>query len=320
MNILLCSDNTYAPHLAATISSVVSNNSNVNFYVLTLDFSEYNKKLIERFVIENGSSIFFIYINDSLISGFPMSTEASNHISIETYLRLFAEHALPATIDKLIYLDSDIIVRHSLVELWNQDVSDFALGAVYQYNEWSYNNDTFSRLKYNKYFGYFNAGVLLINLVYWRENNVTKRLIEFINTNHNSIISHDQDTLNAVLYKETLPLECKWNVLPFFLGEELKEYTFPKFIEYFKEVETVKANPSVVHFVSKPKPWEYGCNNVWKSEYFKYLDLTPWSGQRPKFKFSLFVKFFCYPFFLKTIKKISVKIGLKRNVSSQKDI
>jgi lipopolysaccharide biosynthesis glycosyltransferase len=306
MNILLCSDNTYAPHLAATMSSIVENNSNVSFYIFTLDFSEDNKRLIEQFIGRNDARVFFIYVNEDLLCGLPMSAEASNHISIETYLRLFAELLLPKTLEKIIYLDSDVIVRRSLEELWRQDVNDFALAAVYQYNEWSFNNRSFTRLNYNESFGYFNAGVLLINLVYWRDRNVTNRLLEFISTNYNSIISHDQDTLNAVLHKETIPLDCKWNVLPFFLSEELKNYTFPEFVEYSYQIESVKKDPFVVHFVSKPKPWQYGCNNVWKSEYFKYLDLTPWRGQRPKFTFRAFAKYIGYPGFLKILRNIRI--------------
>ena len=102
MNILLCSDNTYAPHLAATIASVLSNNSNVNFYIFTTDFSLTNKELLKNFVLKKGARISFVYVDESLLKGLPMSVEASKHISIETYLRLFAELLLPKSVDKLI--------------------------------------------------------------------------------------------------------------------------------------------------------------------------------------------------------------------------
>jgi lipopolysaccharide biosynthesis glycosyltransferase len=311
MNILLCSDNTYAPHLAATIASVLSNNSNVNFYIFTTDFSLTNKELLKNFVLKKGARISFVYVDESLLKGLPMSVEASKHISIETYLRLFAELLLPKSVDKLIYLDSDIIVRDSLLELWNYNIDEYALAAVYQYNEWSYNNGTFSRLNYDQSYGYFNAGVLLINLVFWRKRNVTTRLFSFINGNYNSIISHDQDTLNAVLHKETAPLKCKWNVLPFFLGDQVYSYTFPNFVDYYNEIEDIKGDPSILHFVFKPKPWQFGCNHIWKEEYFKYLDLTPWRGERPEFIFRSFVNYIFIPTVIRLLKKIKNVISFK---------
>jgi lipopolysaccharide biosynthesis glycosyltransferase len=295
MNILLCTDNKYIQHCAVTIVSVLRNNKNVSIYIFSADINEESIQILNDIVKPYGALIEFIIIESSLFEDFPMSQEASDHISLATYFRLFVETKLPLNIEKIIYLDSDIIVRNSLFDLWNLDIEKYALGAVFQYNEWAIENQTFERLGYSSNNGYFNAGVLLINLEYWRKNNVSFRLLNFIKQNFNQIISHDQDTLNAVLYNEVLPLSCKWNLLPFFLEENLKKYTFPRSLNYEIEVQQYKNNPVVIHFVFKPKPWEFGCVHPWKSEYFKYLAFTPWKGWRPKFILKSYFIYYLLP-------------------------
>ena len=164
MNILLCSDNNYAQHVATTISSIVYNCENVNFFIFTTNFSKLNELKLTQFIEGKKSHVNFIYIDDFLVKHFPMSSLASSHISITTYLRLFAEVMLPKDIKKVIYLDSDIIVRQSLIELWEIELDNFAVAAVYQNNEWAINNNSYKRLGYEEKYGYFNAGVLLINI------------------------------------------------------------------------------------------------------------------------------------------------------------
>jgi lipopolysaccharide biosynthesis glycosyltransferase len=289
MNILLCTDNSYIQHCGTTIVSVLRNNKNVSVYIFSTDITEESKQILRALVESYYSTIEFILIENELIRDFPMSKEASNHISLATYFRLFVEVKLPGSVDKILYLDSDIIVRHSLKELWETNIENYALAAVYQYNEWALGNETFKRLNYPEDAGYFNAGVLLINLKYWRNNDVSQRLLSFINRFYENIVSHDQDTLNAVLFKEVYPLECNWNFLPFFLEETLSGYSFPRNLQYKKQVKENIADPSIIHFVYKPKPWEYGCTHVWRSEYYYYLNFTPWKGWKPQFNFNSFL-------------------------------
>ena len=66
-----------------------------------------------------------------------------------------------------------------------------------------------------------------------------------------------------------------------------------------------------VDFVFKPKPWQYGCNHIWKEEYFKYLDLTPWRGERPEFIFRSFVNYIFIPTVIRLLKKMKNVISFK---------
>lgn len=314
MNILLCTDNNYIQHCSVTMVSVLKNNKNVLFYIFSTDISLENKLFLQSLVEPYNSNVKIILIEKELLKDFPMSVEASSHISVSTYLRLFVEMKLPINVKKIIYLDSDIIVRNSLDELWGMSLENYAIGAVYQYNEWALGNNSYTRLGYHESYGYFNAGVLLINLDYWRINNVTRRLFDYVNKNYHNIISHDQDTLNAVLFQETYGLPCKFNILPFFFDSNFKNISFPRGLDYKFQINEELKNPTVLHFVFKPKPWDSGCSHKWRKEYYYYLDFTVWKGWRPKNKIKDIIQYRVLPFcfrkrryFLQIINSILTK-------------
>lgn len=292
MNIVLASDNNFVQHCCVTMTSILQHNKDVVFYLFTEGLSDDNVNLLTRHVERLGGVLNICIMDSSIVSRFPMPKQSATHITVATYYRLFAELALPKNVDRLIYLDCDIVVRSDLSELYDTNLDGYAIAAVYQQNEWGIANKTFERLEIPIENGYFNAGVLLINLDYWRKNNVTNRLLDFIRDNYDKIRAHDQDTLNAVLYKETKALDYKWNYLPIFL--DTSNVTFPSKVDY-----SVKEDPVVVHFVNRPKPWEYYSDHPYTSEYYQNLDLTPFKGWRPRWSWDSFEKYRIRPFLRK---------------------
>lgn len=286
MNIILASDNNYVQHCAVTICSILEHNTDVVIYLLTESLSKDNINILERLIRSKGASFHLLTVPSSIVNRMPMPKEMSNHISIATYYRLFICDLVPQSIDKILYLDGDIVVRNSLEKLWNIDIGDFAIGAVYQYNEWCDNNQTWSRLNISPQYGYFNAGVLLINLQYWRNHNLPNTFMDYIKDNYYKIRFHDQDVLNAVLYKNVYPLGYEWNLLPFLFDDYLR-WTFP-YPSLLTDLPAIIKDPAIIHFVNTPKPWQCGCTNPFRKEYFKYLSYTPWKGFKPKFEFSKF--------------------------------
>lgn len=282
MNIVLASDDKYVQHCAVTMMSILKNNKDVVFYFLTEGISLENEKKLSSMVRQCGGVFNKLIVPSNIINKCPMPSYMSNHISRATYYRLLITDLLPRDIDKVIYLDCDIVVRKSLSALWNTPIANKAIAAVYQYNEWADYTNSWIRLGIDRKYGYFNAGVLLINLVYWRNNNVKERLFDFINNNYDNIHSHDQDTLNAVLYKETFPLSITWNFLSFFY-DDYRRWTFPGNLNA-DVIEMVKSDPAIVHYVYKPKPWEFACKHPLKNEYSFYLKQTPWCDYKAPFK------------------------------------
>ena len=294
-NIVLASDDNYVEHCAVTVLSILKNNTEVCFYLLYEKLSEDNINKLVQLAIDNGGQLVCLKVDERQLEGFPMSPMASDHISITTYLRLFAERLLPNSISRVLYLDCDMVVVGDLSPLFDMNMDNNAIAAVYQYDKWALDNNSFGRLMYSEEEGYFNAGTLLINLDYWRRNGVTNRLFSFIREHRDRIISHDQDVLNAVLYKENAPFNPEWNYLPFFMDKDFKHYHFTKKVSY-TDTNWIEFNPIVIHYVSKPKPWEYGCKSPLKKYYYQYLFMLPWETKMPTFNVKEWYKNIFIPF------------------------
>jgi len=221
----------------------------------------------------------YITVDSSIIAKFPMPNgKLLKHISAATYYRLLIPELLPSTVQKVIYLDCDIIVRKSLHELWDTDISNFALGAVHQIVDEIIHAQ---RLSYPLKFGYFNAGVLLINVDYWRKHNIQNKLISYLINNYKTIIYHDQDALNAILFDKTLLLPCKWNMLNFFFMKavfkavgKINNQIITEYAEYKNMLIKDRVDPAVIHYVSKPKPWQQYCIHPYAKVYFQYARAT----------------------------------------------
>lgn len=214
MNIVLATDDNFVQHCGTTIKSITENNRGIIFYILTEGLTANNAQLLKDVASNNGCCLEFRFVPTDIVKYFPMSKMASNHISVATYYRLFVTTLLPQEVDKIIYLDCDMIIRGSLTPLWNKDLSDTPLAAVYQHNGWADHENSWSRLNIPREFGYFNAGCLLLNLDYLRKINFQQLAVNYINEHFDRIISHDQDVLNALFYDKVKMLECKWNYLP----------------------------------------------------------------------------------------------------------
>ncbi len=274
MNIILSTDEKYIEHCATTMMSIVANNTACNFYILTDHLSEDQVSILDKIAQFNNSKVFVCNVPSSYVEYLPMpKTNSLSHISLATYYRLFITEVLPSDVTKAIYLDCDIIIRHDLSELWDTDINEYPLGAVYQLADW--NSHECNRLGYNYREGYFNAGVLLINVDYLRNNNALNLYQHFIAEEPEKIKFHDQDVLNKVFHGKVKHLSPRWNMLTTYFGPSIfkvQDSTMDKRTHhsYLKILCHEYSNPYVVHYASKPKAWEKGCTHKWKYEYFKY--------------------------------------------------
>ncbi len=305
MNIVFATDDNFVQHCIVAMLSILRHDKNVQFFILTEGLSQDNQCYMSKIVADNHGSIEYCIVPSDIIKYFPMSTLASSHISIATYYRLFITSLLPESVNKAIYLDCDMVIRGSLENLWNTDINGFALGAVFQDLGWSDHNDCWERLNIPRKNGYFNAGCLLMNLHYLRKIKFQEKAIIYINTNIKRIISHDQDVLNALLQEHILMLDCKWNY-SLFLNPNLSKMEFPAGCRYIEEKNADGFEPVIIHFVSKPKPWHYGCNNQYTPEYYEYLEQTKWKGFRPHFDLKQYLNFIVIPLIKRIGKRFDI--------------
>ena len=255
-------------------SLAVNTRKNVEIFVLNKEWKGDDKiDFIETFSNNKNISIKFLDME---------SYECLNHfkttknIPIESYFRLFLPEVLPDNVEQIIYLDGDIIVEGDIEELWNIPIGEHALMAVSEmFHEAHYVSSplalhTFKKLNIPEKSKYFNAGVLKINIKKWKENNIAKRIIDYLIENKDEVLWHDQDGLNAVLWTDWGELPSEWNVMTALFREEDFER-----IDMSKETSCyIMRNTKIIHYTnSKEKPWKETCTNPLKDRYFFYANM-----------------------------------------------
>ena len=158
--------------------------------------------------------------------------------------------------DKLLYLDSDIIVLKDISELYSYDVSDYYLGAVE--DKWSPIMKPRAGLTEEDTF--FNGGVQLMNLKKMRENNFEKLVFDKLREIH---YYTDQDVVNDICRKNILKLPLKYNLMP--LKEE------DNYSDCREEFLEAIQNPAILHFTDKPWDTEVNCGEYWH-KYAKMIE------------------------------------------------
>lgn len=280
IDIYLSADDKYAPHLGVVICSIFENkldDYNINIHVIDGGISDINKKKLEDLEKRYNFSIKYDKIDVERFKGFPVR----GHMSLATYYRILIPDLIKSSTNKIIYLDSDIIVLGDIIKLYNVEIDNYCIAAVKDEDQESpLIKEVKQNLQIKENESYFNAGVLLINLKKWREDKVTQRAFEFIENNPEKIIIYDQDALNYLLHNQCKYIEGTYNT-------QLKEESF-----------NPKDKPLILHLTSENKPWNYNyLNKYGKEQYFYYLKKTPWKH----FKYS---DFDIKNFFRKEIKKL----------------
>lgn len=274
-HIALNMDDQYLEHALAMLVSVFHNNPDLHFaiHVITAGLSpttieglddliegQYHNELQVHELSGQTAGLFPGYVN--------------SHISQAANYRLFVANILPETIDKVLYLDCDLIVEGDLKTLLDFPLDDNAIGAVE--DMWSGKDDNYKRLGYPRQYGYFNSGVMMISLSHWREHNLSERFVDFYNA-HPNLLFVDQDILNGVLHGKWQHLPLAWNIQDGFLRRKCRVRK-----EMMPEVVDACKHPMIIHFTGSRKPWNYDCLSPFRDEYFKYVDMTAFRGTRPK--------------------------------------
>jgi len=281
IEIALCTDNNYAMPAGVMIYSVCKHTEGVSFNVIVPDnFSKVNKSKLKEITNRFAATIRFINISKEIVEGFPVGLDNQPaHISIAAYYRLFLGELLPKTISKVIYLDCDLICLSSLQELWNIELDDAPLACVNDMpRHWQHPQ---IRLGYDESFPYFNSGVLLINLDYWRSSNVVDDFKRFIIESPEKLELHDQDVLNYVFHENALFIPPKFNATDTLFHKEFLNEKFPC---SGAEVYDARYNPVIVHFTYKNKPWIKGGSHTYRDTFLSFKKETSWKNQKLKVK------------------------------------
>jgi len=262
-------DNAYAKHCACMILSLLDHcpsdvQERLQIHIITDGLEKGELRKFKR-TVRNKCVLKFYTIDNSVLKDAPLS----HHLTLSTYYRILLPRILDENIEKVLYLDSDLIVRHDINELWNVNVSSDYIVASREYIPQSHLNNI--RMSENS--KYFNAGILLINLRKWREEAISNALIEFIAKNPEKLTFHDQDALNIYFENNWVELSKIWNVPSYFYDPVDYSMYFECGIESYLEC---IVRPKIVHFTGSLKPWYSQSIHPYKYEYFQYLKQTEW--------------------------------------------
>lgn len=281
LHIALSANSAYVSHLCVTLASVLVNNPmyQVVAHIVFSDFGEKEKALVEATCRPFKAVAHFYQLSEKEQSVFQNSAESS--LSADTFSRCFLALLLDKTIERVLYLDCDLLVRHSLQVLWETPLDDVAIGAVEEALLKEQHQSMFKRLGYGAKEGYFNAGVQLINLCYWREHGILEQCVSTFHRERARIVYDDQDMLNLVLRGKVRYLAPRYNCTLSYYKTECYPQLRYGWEGLLPEIE----DPVIIHFIGPHKPWRLRCNHPLEDEYFHYLRFTPLPSP------SLWVKF-----------------------------
>jgi lipopolysaccharide biosynthesis glycosyltransferase len=271
VSILMCTNALFLQHTAVCLVSLLANNPDFFFDIVIVRriTEELDEEKLQRSLagFSNHRLTFqeFAPPADLLLPLIPHA-----HYTIDTYTRLWLGEFFPETVDRVLYLDADIVVVGSIAPLWSTDLGGALMGAV----DIPGSDQGVRRLAMRMEEGYFNAGVLLIDVAQWRATRAELTVLDYIRVNPERV-SYDQDALNACFRSRTKRLDYKWNVIrPFYREPLVLPLGRP-------EIEAIRRDACVIHFNGGSKPWSYFCDHPRRAEYEKYLRMTDWRDYVP---------------------------------------
>lgn len=251
MNLFVSLDSNYIHPLCVMFRSLAATNSGNSFdiYVAYSSLTEDDFAMMKKALGELDARIHRVPVDDEIFSGAPVL----NRLSKATYYRLLIGEILPESVDRLLYLDPDIVINRDLSDFYNTDLGDNVLagcGHLYGFNEFI--NLTRLGIKKKANIRYINAGVLLIDLKKWRETVTVKQILAFIQKNIRILFLADQDVINVLFAGKMLPSDERLYNLD---EKTLLHFEAKSAGDKRIDVNWIKKNTVIIHFNGKHKPW-----------------------------------------------------------------
>lgn len=269
LNVFFAIGKYFIQYFTVSLASLLDTNQDLKLNIyLIYDFEDVtllNETL--RFAKEKyGVDINLIYQDSSIFKNY----RVSKHVSINTYLRLLLTAIIPTDVDSGLFLDSDTIVTGSLKPLAKLEFADLNNVTVTERSKFVYavseipeqriaNSQRLTELGYTTD-GYFNAGVMLVNLKNWRLIRAADDLMALADKYMEDLVFWDQDILNMYFVNRWSEIDPTYNALHLIWKR--------------------RKTPLIVHYAGSSKPWNYMDRHPYRSYYFKYLKLTPFSKNK----------------------------------------
>lgn len=256
LNLLVTLDARYLPPLKVMLTSLLHANpfSKVDLYLLHSSLSEEDLKELEALPEGNRCRLYPIFMDDSRLEGAPISDRYPR----EMYYRIFAARYLPRHLDRVLYLDPDMIILGSLHELYTLPLGNHLFAAASHVRSGVIQK--FNELRLDMEDGpYINSGVMLMNLDLLRREQDVEAVYRYIEEHRKSLLLPDQDILSGLYASRILPLD------PYRYNMTEKLFALRPDSDAWLNLDWVRRHSVIIHYCGRNKPW--------KEPYFGKLDI-----------------------------------------------
>lgn len=269
IHIVFSSDEKYVPHMGVAMISILSNaseNEVICFHVISDSISPESRQKVLSLGNRNKCEIEIFDMDEHFRKklGPVNRIHPHQHVTASAYSRLLIGSIFP-DLDKVLYLDCDLIVLGGLGDLWEMNMADHTIAVVEEPRD----PEPLLRIPH-----YFNSGVMMINLNRWRVLGYERRCLKIEEWVLKNRKYHDQSILNHVFRSgDVACLRKNYNYMV-------------KFGKYLEEPVERENLPIIVHYASGQKPWIldfFDEKEMPFSQYYrKYRAMSPWSKGTPK--------------------------------------
>lgn len=268
MNILVTLDRNYLPPMFVMLFSLLLNNPGESFdiYIISDDLTHEDLSAADTLCARFSVRLHPISVDDVFFRDAPVI----RYYSKAMYYRLLAADLLPSSLDRVLYLDPDILVIGRLRPLYDLPMEDKPYAAAIHKGIVDLSSPVNRiRLSAPEAKGYFNSGVLLMNLPAVRSAVCAQDVFRFAQENRQRLILPDQDILNGLYGKDILPIdETVWN----YDARRYREYLVASQGEL--NLRQVMHRTAILHFCGKNKPWKNGGRGRFVPLYRHYMSLA----------------------------------------------
>lgn len=280
MNIVVSSNENYVKSLKIMLLSLFKNNKKCNIYLLYSNITNDSMDELKILIESNGCKLMPVFIDKNIFNDFP----DMGRISKEAYYRLLVSDVLPKELDRVLYLDTDILIRGSLENIYKIEFEGNLIAAVID-NACDDESDThLKRIGINRPYHYVNSGVILFNLIEMRKYVDINDMFSLLSTRDDWIFV-DQEILNIYFKGKIKYIDNIYNFSPFYgKNEKNKE-------------------PIIVHFIGKNKPWNKDYCFRFCFEYNSYMRKLGCKEDYKlyRFRFLYFIRSFAFYIYEKII-------------------
>lgn len=280
-NIVLASDNKYLHLVSICMVSLFETNPNEKPYIhlLSNGIEEGALKTLRTYIEEHQGTL-SVYPIENLRERLTINVPPT--ISVTSYARLFASSILPKNLDKVLYIDCDIIFNGNIRNLFEMDLADNLVGGVL---------DPLISHTYKKEINipmeepYINAGVLILPLKQWRNERMEQRFVDYLVANEGKVHHHDQGIINAVCVGRKMILSPQFNVMSnsiCYPWKDLHRINTPFYNQ--EEYKNGVSCPAIIHFTGAiyGRPWIIGCTHPYANVFLQFKTKTAYKNMSLK--------------------------------------